>query len=127
MSGGGINVEENLNRLDEIHIAAHLLHKDHPCSHSAWHTCQCFYLFEYDNPLISTFVERWHPKIHTFHLLWGECTITLEDVAMQLGLPIDSKPVSAGHVGTTKFNIKLKRLRTRLQQIPLDLQDNALI
>ncbi|RYR39524.1 hypothetical protein Ahy_A09g045079 [Arachis hypogaea] len=26
MSGGGINVEENLNRLDELHIAAHLLH-----------------------------------------------------------------------------------------------------
>ncbi|QHO08595.1 uncharacterized protein DS421_14g474010 [Arachis hypogaea] len=26
-NGGGINVEENLNRLDEVHIATHLIHK----------------------------------------------------------------------------------------------------
>ncbi|RYR73643.1 hypothetical protein Ahy_A02g008080 [Arachis hypogaea] len=35
--------------------------------------------------------------------------------------------IPASHVGTTKFNIKLKWLRNRLQQMPLDLQDNALI
>ncbi|RYR21530.1 hypothetical protein Ahy_B03g066837 [Arachis hypogaea] len=109
--------------------------------------------FEYDNPLISAFVERWRPETHTFHLPWGECTITLEDVAMQLGLPIDGQPVSGtlrswskfhqrdiwewchellgevppGHVGTTKYNIKLKWLRTRLQQMPLELDDNGLM
>ncbi|RYQ82856.1 hypothetical protein Ahy_B10g101419 [Arachis hypogaea] len=26
-NGGGMNVEENFNRLDEVHIAAHLIHK----------------------------------------------------------------------------------------------------
>ena len=39
--------------------------------------------------LIIAFVERWHPKTHTFHLPSGECTITLEDVNIQLGLSID--------------------------------------
>ncbi|RYR72262.1 hypothetical protein Ahy_A02g006463 [Arachis hypogaea] len=65
MSGGGVNVEENLNRLDELHIAAHLFH--------------------------------------------------------------NVSEVFAGHVGTTKYNIKLKWLRTRLQQMPLDLDDNGLM
>ncbi|MED6224305.1 hypothetical protein PIB30_082720, partial [Stylosanthes scabra] len=30
---------------------------------------------------------------HTFHLLWGECTITLQNVAYHLGLRIDGDPV----------------------------------
>ncbi|XP_016731458.1 protein MAINTENANCE OF MERISTEMS-like [Gossypium hirsutum] len=44
--------------------------------------------------LLSTLVERWHPETHTFHFPCGECTVTLEDVAMQLGLPIDGSPVT---------------------------------
>ncbi|KAL5161584.1 Protein MAIN-LIKE 1 [Glycine soja] len=40
------------------------------------------------NPgLISTFVERWHREISTFHLPVGELTITLDDVATLLHLP----------------------------------------
>ncbi|MBA0591064.1 hypothetical protein Gorai_019751, partial [Gossypium raimondii] len=39
--------------------------------------------------LISTLVKRWCPKIHTFHLPCGDCTITLEDILMQLGLSVD--------------------------------------
>ncbi|RYR52516.1 hypothetical protein Ahy_A06g027427 [Arachis hypogaea] len=39
---------------------------------------------------ISAFVERWHPETHTFHIPFGECTITLQD----LGLPIDGEAVS---------------------------------
>ncbi|MBA0809515.1 hypothetical protein Gohar_025161, partial [Gossypium harknessii] len=39
--------------------------------------------------LISAFIERLKPETHTFHLLCGECTITLEDVQLQLGLPMD--------------------------------------
>ncbi|KAF1899190.1 hypothetical protein Lal_00019312 [Lupinus albus] len=34
------------------------------------------------------------PKTHTFHLPIGECTVTLEDVAYQLGLPIDGNIVT---------------------------------
>ncbi|KAH1063834.1 hypothetical protein J1N35_028821, partial [Gossypium stocksii] len=43
--------------------------------------------------LIFTLVERWHPETHTFHLPYGECTIILEDVVLQLGLPIDGSTI----------------------------------
>ncbi|KAG8486536.1 hypothetical protein CXB51_020002 [Gossypium anomalum] len=34
-------------------------------------------------------IERWRPEMHTFYLPCGECTITLEDVHLQLGLSVD--------------------------------------
>ncbi|RYR21384.1 hypothetical protein Ahy_B03g066663 isoform A [Arachis hypogaea] len=120
MSGAGVTAEENLNRLDEHHTAAHLFHKPtrvltpygplvdvfmvDPADPSMeirlqrlepylrrteFYHASLIKRFEYDNPLISAFVERWRSETHTFHLPWGECTITLEDVAMQLGLPVD--------------------------------------
>ncbi|XP_072076888.1 protein MAIN-LIKE 1-like [Arachis hypogaea] len=50
--------------------------------------------FWLDEPLVSAFIERWRPETHTFHMPFGECTITLQDVAYQLGLPVDSQAVS---------------------------------
>ncbi|MED6112428.1 hypothetical protein PIB30_061622 [Stylosanthes scabra] len=35
--------------------------------------------------------------------------------------------VPSGHVGSTKYNIKLKWLRTRLQEMPLDAFDHILV
>ncbi|KAG8486880.1 hypothetical protein CXB51_020362 [Gossypium anomalum] len=44
--------------------------------------------------LISALVERWRPETYTFHLPCGECTVTLEDVTLQFGLPIDGDAVT---------------------------------
>ena len=41
-----------------------------------------------DRGLIYTFVERWHKEISSFHLSVGDVTITLDDVASLLHLPI---------------------------------------
>ncbi|XP_012481108.1 serine/threonine-protein phosphatase 7 long form homolog [Gossypium raimondii] len=42
-----------------------------------------------DPKLISTLIERWRFETHTFHLPCRECTITLEDVQLQLRLSMD--------------------------------------
>ncbi|QHN96188.1 uncharacterized protein DS421_18g616310 [Arachis hypogaea] len=44
--------------------------------------------------LINALIERWHPDIHMFHLPISECAVTLEDVALILGLPTDDLPVT---------------------------------
>ncbi|MFQ6622509.1 hypothetical protein Gotur_002457 [Gossypium turneri] len=48
--------------------------------------------FRYD--LIFALVERWCPETHTFYLSCGECTVTLEDVVLQVGLPINRSVVT---------------------------------
>ncbi|MBA0614794.1 hypothetical protein Godav_015037, partial [Gossypium davidsonii] len=44
-----------------------------------------------DPELISALIKWWRPETHTFHLPCRECTITLEDVNLQLGLPTHSR------------------------------------
>ena len=46
---------------------------------------------EIDHCLISALVELWWSETHTFHLPYGEMSITLEDVEVILGLPIDGE------------------------------------
>ncbi|KAL4316330.1 hypothetical protein AHAS_Ahas15G0274300 [Arachis hypogaea] len=49
--------------------------------------------FLFDRCLIYAIVEQWRPETYTFHLLWGEASITLEDVAYHTGLRTAGEPV----------------------------------
>ena len=46
-----------------------------------------------DHALIMALVERWRPKTHSFHLSHGEMTITLQDMEVIMGVPVDGLPV----------------------------------
>ncbi|XP_010419324.1 PREDICTED: serine/threonine-protein phosphatase 7 long form homolog [Camelina sativa] len=52
-----------------------------------------------NNSLISALVERWRRETNTFHLPLGEMTITLDEVALVLGLEIDGDPIVGSKVG----------------------------
>ncbi|CAL2232230.1 unnamed protein product [Prunus armeniaca] len=47
-----------------------------------------------DKIVISTLLERWHPETNTFHMPFGEMTITLDDVSSILGILVSSVAVA---------------------------------
>ncbi|KAH1212704.1 Protein MAIN-LIKE 2 [Glycine max] len=50
--------------------------------------------FKIDHYFVTKLIGRWRPETHIFQLLVGECTITLDDVAFQLGLRVDGKQMT---------------------------------
>ncbi|QHN92380.1 uncharacterized protein DS421_17g583210 [Arachis hypogaea] len=84
--------------------------------------------------MITAFVERWCPKTHTFYMSWGECTITLQDVAYHFGLTLTESPLASAFVTSIlvqqhgaqrreAFSLKLTWLRERVRQMPPDTDD----
>ena len=43
---------------------------------------------------LTALVDRWRPETHSFHLPCGELTMTLQDMAMISGLPINGQAVT---------------------------------
>ncbi|CAJ2632042.1 unnamed protein product [Trifolium pratense] len=63
-----------------------------------------------DPQLISAFVERWHPETSSFHMPFGEMTITLDDVACLLHLPVRGQfytPVSVSQEQAAELAVEL--------------------
>ncbi|XP_055962013.1 serine/threonine-protein phosphatase 7 long form homolog [Mercurialis annua] len=54
--------------------------------------------YRLDMSIITALVERWRPETHTFMFPDGECTITLQDIAILTGLPIDGTAVTGDRV-----------------------------
>ncbi|KAL9665339.1 hypothetical protein QQ045_020758 [Rhodiola kirilowii] len=50
--------------------------------------------YEVDWSFMTTLMERWRSETHTFHLRNGEMPITLEDVGILTGLPIEGRAVT---------------------------------
>ncbi|KAK5770363.1 hypothetical protein PVK06_046513 [Gossypium arboreum] len=67
-----------------------------------------------DLALISTLVETWRPKTHTFHLPCYECTITLKNVALQFSLPVDGPVIT----GSTIVPDKVDLCKSLLAKVP---------
>ncbi|XP_020421289.1 protein MAIN-LIKE 1 [Prunus persica] len=47
-----------------------------------------------DKIVVSTFVERWNPETNTFHMPFGEMTITLDDVSSILGIHVSGAAIA---------------------------------
>lgn len=61
--------------------------------------------YSFDAKFILALQERWRPHTHTFIFSTGECTITLRNMYMLLGLPINDKTVN----GKTNLQIQYAR------------------
>ncbi|XP_049366587.1 protein MAIN-LIKE 2-like [Solanum verrucosum] len=49
--------------------------------------------FAIDRSLITALVERWHLETHTFHFRTSKATVTLQDLEVLYGLPVNGDPV----------------------------------
>ncbi|MBA0806390.1 hypothetical protein Gohar_005844, partial [Gossypium harknessii] len=59
-----------------------------------WHVATIGRGCKLDSKLISALKERWRLETHTFNLPCEECTIILEDVQLQLRLPVDGSALT---------------------------------
>ncbi|XP_052878929.1 protein MAIN-LIKE 1-like [Gossypium arboreum] len=75
---------------------------------------------------ISALVESWRPETHTFHLLYGECTVTLEDVALHFGLPITGR-ASPGDDESNFSDLKFTWLKAKFEHLSVNATEEELM
>ena len=90
----------------DLHICPYVIR-------SGFYGIYCMGHIMIDWPLITSLVERWRPKTHTFHVPVEEMTITLQDIAIILGFCIHGLVV----IGTCVFDVA-KLCRELLGIIP---------
>ncbi|XP_058776110.1 protein MAIN-LIKE 1-like [Vicia villosa] len=59
--------------------------------------CEIWYIVIH-NVMLMAFAERWHPKTSSFHLTYGEITVTLDDVSCLLHIPIRGTILRHGRI-----------------------------
>ena len=79
-----------------------------------WHVYKVGY-HKLDRALITALIERWRPETNTFHMLEGEITVTLQDVAVILGLVVDGDAIT----GRVDFDV-VNYCNEFLGQVPPD-------
>jgi len=50
---------------------------------------------ENNHLMVTTLCERWRIETQTFHMPLGKTTVTLKDVSLQLGVPINGELVTS--------------------------------
>uniref|UniRef100_A0A453E645 Aminotransferase-like plant mobile domain-containing protein n=1 Tax=Aegilops tauschii subsp. strangulata TaxID=200361 RepID=A0A453E645_AEGTS len=67
---------------------------------------------------LTALVDRWRPETHLFHLPCGEMTMTLEDMAMISGLPINGQAIT-GRVSAVNWRERTGNLIGVEPDLPL--------
>ncbi|KAF7066964.1 hypothetical protein CFC21_072881 [Triticum aestivum] len=62
---------------------------------------------------MTALIDRWRPETHSFHLSCGEMTVTLEDMAMISGLPINGVVVLSCNRNNKRSNCKKSQSKRR--------------
>ncbi|XP_070035750.1 serine/threonine-protein phosphatase 7 long form homolog [Nicotiana tomentosiformis] len=79
-----------------------------------------------DWSLIKALIKRWRLETHTFHLPIGEATVTLQDMDVMYGLPVDEHPVALMHAMIEQTGLQYMYMLQRLTGLQLP-EETALV
>ncbi|CAH9137498.1 unnamed protein product [Cuscuta epithymum] len=90
---------------------------------SGFHGVERIGQLQLDWSLVTALVERWRPEVHAFHLPFGEVGLTLQDVQVLLGLPVDGIPLTGPTI--TEKAALLQMCADSVGFIPIDEDLNS--